>query len=383
MEEIQREQQLTGEALRIEQLRLLAEVSRRITSILDVDELLDQVARLIQETFDYYLVEFGLIEGDQVIIRAGAGLDWAFHSQTIRLKLEEEGVTGFVAGAGKPILLEDVDQDPRYIRLPHIKSRSMVAVPIQSKGHAMGVLTVESDRLAAFDQGDLVMLTSLADLVAVALENAELYSRAQQLAALEERQRLAHALHDSVNQSLYGVTMYTEAASRWLQTRELVRVDELLEQIRETALDALREMRLLIFDLRPAMLAELGLVEALKARVNAVESRVGIEVDMDVSGDIALPTAVEEELFGIAREALNNSLRHGRPRRVSIVLQGEPAGVTMEIQDDGQGFDPDEGMRSGGLGLAGMQKRAAQVRARLSVVSAPGRGTSVCVEVER
>lgn len=383
MAEIPQEQQPVAETLRIEQLRLLAEVSRRITSILDVDELLDQVARLIQETFDYYLVEFGLIEGDQVIIRAGAGPDWAFHSQTIRLKLGEEGVTGFVAGAGTPILLEDVDQDPRYIRLPHIKSRSMVAVPIISKGHGMGVLTVESDRLAGFDQGDLMMLTSLADQVAVALENAELYARAQQLAALEERQRLAHALHDSVTQNLYGVTMYAEAASHWLQTGDPVRVGGFLDQIRETAMDALREMRLLIYELRPVMLTELGLVDALKARVDAVESRVGIEVDMEFSGDIALPTAVEQELFGIAREALNNALRHGRPRHVSILLHGDPTGVTMEIQDDGQGFDPDQGLRSGGLGLGGMQARADRARGRLSVVSKSGQGTCIRVEVER
>lgn len=371
-----------GEELRIEQLRLLAEVSRRITSILDINELLDQVARLIQETFDYYLVEFGLIEGDQVVIRAGAGPDWSFHSQTIRLALGEEGITGFVAGAGWPILLEDVDRDPRYIRLPNIKSRSMVAVPIQSKGRGLGVLTVESDRLAAFDHGDLVMLMSLADQVAVALENAALYDRAQQLAALEERQRLAHALHDSVTQSLYGVTMYAEAASHWLQTGDTARVAEFLDQIRETALDALREMRLLIFELRPARLTELGLAAALKARVDAVESRVGIEVDMDVSGDTSLPAAVEEELFGVAREALNNSLRHGRPRRVKILLRGDPVGVTMEIQDDGQGFDPGR-LHSGGLGLSGMHERAARARGKLSIDSAPGQGTRVRVEVPR
>lgn len=383
MAEIPEPQQMDIEARRIEQLRLLAEVSRRITSILDVDELLDQVARLVQETFDYYLVEFGLIEGDQVIIRAGAGPDWTFTSQPIRLKLGEEGITGLVAGAGAPILLEDVDQDPRYVRLPHIKSRSMVAVPIQSKGQGTGVLTVESDRLAAFDQGDLVMLTSLADQVAVALENAALYDRAQELAAMEERQRLAHALHDSVTQSLYGLTMYAEAASRWLQAGDPARVSGFLDQISETALDALREMRLLIFELRPAVLTELGLVAALKARVDAVESRGGIEVNMDVSGEVMLPAAVEEELYGIAREALNNSLRHGRPLRVRILLQGDPAAVTMVIQDDGQGFDPSQGLHSGGLGLGGMQERAARAGGRLSIVSAPGQGTSIRVEVER
>jgi signal transduction histidine kinase len=383
MTDLPHTRQPAGEELRIEQLRLLAEVSRRITSILDVDTLLDQIARLIQETFDYYLVEFGLIEGDQVVIRAGAGPDWIFHSETIRLRLGKEGITGFVAGAGSPILLEDVDQDPRYIRLPHIKSRSMVAVPIRSKGHPLGVLTVESDRLAAFDQGDLVMLTSLADQVAVALENAELYDRAQHLAAVEERQRLAHELHDSVTQSLYGVSMYAEAASRWLQSGNTDRVAGFLDQIRETSLDALREMRLLIFDLRPVLLTELGLAAALKARVEAVESRAGIEVEVEVSGDPSLPAPVEEELFGIAREALNNSLRHGRPRRVRILLRGDPEGVRMEIQDDGQGFDPGGRLGSGGLGLPGMHERAARAHGKLSIDTAPGQGTRVRVEVAR
>jgi signal transduction histidine kinase len=371
------------ESLRIDQLRLLAEVSRRITSILDIHVLLDQVARLVQETFDYYLVEFGLIEGDRVVIRAGAGPDWTFHPEAIRLKLGEEGITGFVAGAGEPILLEDVDRDPRYIRLPNIKSRSMVAVPIRHMGRGMGVLTVESDRLAAFDQADLVMLMSLADLVAVALENAALYDRAQELAAFEERQRLAHTLHDSVTQNLYGVTMYAEAASRWLEAGDAARARELLDQVRETSLDALREMRLLIFELRPAILTEQGLAAALGARVKAVEERAGVEVDFQASGDLSLPAAVEDELYGIAREGLNNALRHGRPRRVQVSLRGDASGVTMQIQDDGRGFDPDQGLRTGGVGLSEMHERAARSGGTLSIVSAPGHGTSLVVEVPR
>jgi signal transduction histidine kinase len=259
----------------------------------------------------------------------------------------------------------------------------MVAVPIQHKGRGMGVLTVESDRPSAFDQADLVMLMSLADLVAVALENAALYDRAQQLAALEERQRLAHALHDSVTQNLYGVTMYAEAASRWLESGDQVRVRELLDQTRETALDALREMRLLIFELRPAVLTELGLASALRARVKAVEERAGVEVDFQASGDLDLPATVEDDLYVIAREALNNALRHGRPRRVQISLRGDASGVTMQIQDDGGGFDPDQGLRAGGVGLSEMQERAARSGGRLSIVSAPGHGASLVVEVPR
>lgn len=380
---VQREQSQGGETHRVEQLRLLAEVSRRITSILDIHELLDQVARLIQETFDYYLVEFGLVEGDQVIIRAGAGPDWVFHSETIHLKLGEEGITGLVAGLGEPILLEDVDRDPRYIRLPNIKSRSMVAVPIKSKGKGLGVLTVESERPAAFDQGDLVMLASLADQVAVALENAALYDRARQMAALEERQRLAYALHDSVTQNLYGVTMYVEAASRWLLAGEEARVHQFLDQIRETAQEALREMRLLIFELRPGTLTELGLEAALRARLGAVEARVGIEVDVDISGDVLLPPAAGEELYGIAREALNNCIRHGHPRRIRVSLRGDETCVALEIRDDGHGFDPNQGLRSGGLGLGGMRERAARAGGRLSIASAPGGGASIRVEVPR
>jgi signal transduction histidine kinase len=152
--------------------------------------------------------------------------------------------------------------------------------------------------------------------------------------------------------------------------------------LRDTAQDALREMRLLIFELRPPVLAEEGLIAALQARLAAVEGRVGsLATKLAVEGDIALPAAVEQALYGIAQESLNNVFKHAKAQTLTLALQQTDSAVALEIVDDGVGFDPVTLAPKGGLGLRGMGERAAQIGGRLHVRSAPGQGTTIRVEI--
>ncbi|MGD2147942.1 MAG: GAF domain-containing protein, partial [Anaerolineae bacterium] len=373
-----------AEQRRAEQFRVISEVGRRITSIISIESVLEQVVELIQDAFAYDHVGIAMIEGGVARYRVGAGKLWEagdFDFSPASLKTGEEGVTGWVAGTGEPMLVPDVREEPNYVWMRGSSTVSELAVPMKLKGEVVGVLDAQSDQLDAFDESDLIVLQALADQAAIAVENARLYERAQRLAVVEERQRLARELHDSVTQGLYGVTLYAEATARQLGAGQVELASDHLRELRETAQEALREMRLLIFELRPSILESEGLVNALRARVEAVEERAGLEVDFRVEGETVLPTTVEEGLYRIAQEALNNALKHACAQRVSVSLERGREQVVLEVIDDGCGFDPDTAVEGGGLGLDGMIERAGYMGGRLELDSGPNSGTRVCVEV--
>jgi signal transduction histidine kinase len=204
----------------------------------------------------------------------------------------------------------------------------------------------------------------------------------QEKAVVAERNRLARELHDSVTQSLYGVTLYADAAARQLDTGQVPTATNNLRKLQRTAKEALGEMRLLIFELRPPILEQEGLVAALETRLEAVEGRAGLETELNVEGDARLPPDVEEGLYRIALEALNNTLKHAQARKVIISLRLETQAAVLQIADDGVGFDLATAQESGGVGLRGMTERTEQLGGRLTVKSEPGMGTTVQVHVE-
>jgi GAF domain-containing protein/HAMP domain-containing protein len=374
-----------AEQRRAEQFRVISQVGRRITSILAVDDLLVQMARLIREAFNYDQVGFALIEGNEAVCKAGAGPFWDDPQfQPVRLKVGQEGITGWVAATGQPLLVPDVSQEPRHYSLPQAsETRSELAMPLKSKDAVIGVLIVMSDQRDAFDESDLAVLQALANQAAIAIENARLYEQAQQVAVLEERQRLARDLHDSATQSLYAVTMFAEAASRLLASGEIGPASDHLSDVRETAQEALQEMRLLIFELRPPILEKEGLVTALQTRLELVEGRSGLETELKAEGVSDLTPEIEEGFYRVAQEVLNNILKHAQAHSVTVQLCRDQQKVILEITDDGIGFDPHTNRGKGGLGLAGMEERVVLLGGRLIVRSTPGQGTSVRVEVSR
>jgi len=375
-----------AEQRRAEQFRVISEVGSHITSILAVDELLNQIVRLIQQTFGYYHVGIGLVEDDEVAYRVGAGEFWEtaeFQFEPARLAVGREGITGWVAATGEPLLVPDVSEDPRYVSMSPAATRSELTVPLKVKGDVIGVLDVQSDQLNAFDESDLLVLQSLAHQAAIAIENARLYEQARRLAVIEERQRLARELHDSVTQALYGVSLYAEAAARRLDSGMADAAKAYMHDVRDTAREALREMRLLIFELRPSVLQNEGLLVALRARLEAVEERAGIGVNFQVEGEGEICPMIEEGLYRIAREVLNNALKHAAAQNIDVNLTIGQDVVVLEIVDDGVGFNADAAKESGGLGLEGMVERATQIGGELVLDSEPGHGTRVRVEVVR
>jgi nitrate/nitrite-specific signal transduction histidine kinase len=347
-----------AEERRAEQFRVISEVGRRMTSILAADELLWEIARLIKETLGYYLVGIGLIEEDELIFRAGAGAVWETpRFQPPRLKVGQEGITGWVAHSGEPLLV-------------------------------IGVLHIQSEHLDAFDESDLAVLQSLANQAAIAIENARLYEQAQELAVVKERSRLARDLHDAVTQTLFSASLIAEVLPR-LWERNPDEGQRRLGELQELTRGALAEMRTLLLELRPSALVDAQLGDLLRQLAESITGRARVPVTVTVEGQRPLPSEVKVALYRIAHEALNNVAKHAGASQATVNLRCTPpappeiggkqrGGVELHVSDDGRGFDP-EGISPESLGLGIMRERAEAIGATLTVESEIGRGTEVMV----
>jgi signal transduction histidine kinase len=236
-----------------------------------------------------------------------------------------------------------------------------------------------------FSNQDIELLTSIGDQIGVAVENARLYEQAQQAAVVEERQRLARELHDSISQSLHSSVLLAEAGQRLAGAGDLERSRGYLVRLGEISQQAMKEMRLLVYELRPLALKEAGLVKALQQRLDTVERRAGVEAKLESDGDIEIPDDVEEALFRIAQQALNNAMKHAAATVVVVTvrLEADPPDrrVILEVADNGKGFDGDTIGDEGGIGLDSMRERAEKVGGELTIVSTPGEGTRVIASV--
>jgi signal transduction histidine kinase len=375
-----------AEQRRAEQFRMIAEAGRRMTLTLGVDDVLGQMVRLVQQAFGYYHVGIGLVEDDEVVYRFGAGDLWQtqdFKYKPHRLRVGEQGITGWVAATGEPLLVSDVNGDPRYVWMQGSKTRSELTVPIVVKERVIGVLDAQSDQVDAFDETDLVVLQSVAHQVGAAVENARLYEQAQQAAVLEERGRLARELHDAVTQTLFSASLIAEAVPpTWDVDQQEGK--ELLQELQRLTRGALAEMRTLLLELRPAALVEASLNELLRQLAESVAGRLGMPVDLTIEGECSVQPDVHVALYRIAQEALNNVVKHARAHEVRVGLRcippvpGPEGSQRLELRvcDDGRGFDP-ERVSQDHLGLGIMRERAEAIGAALSIESQPDGGTQV------
>jgi signal transduction histidine kinase len=278
---------------------------------------------------------------------------------------------------GEPVLTNNPASQTVLYR-GHPESTALLAAPLRVNGAFIGSLDLVN-KPGGFQQGDARIMSLFADQAAIAIDHARLSQQAEQLAVLQERQRLARELHDSVTQSIYSIKLYAEAAIKLLKTGNATVAAEHLGEVRETAEEALNDMRLLVFELRPRLLEKEGLAVAIQARLDAVERRTGVHTEFKVEGEGELPLTVTEELYHIAQEALNNVLKHAQAQRVEVHLQLDESRACLEVYDDGIGFVPTIGKGKGRPGLRGMQERAERIGGELKIDSSPGRGTHVRV----
>ncbi len=360
-----------------ERLKLVLELGRRVASLLDLQTLLPEACRLIAEAFSYDLVGISLLDplDDQRLYQAAAhpperGLPRAFRV------LLGRGMTGWVARHGRPRLSNETRNDPLYVPGPGRETRSELDVPLKVGDRTIGVLNVESERPHAFTAEDIPYLEGLAGQLAQAIENARLAARARQLAASEERARVARDLHDETAQALVAIGRQLDLLLLDLDDRARTETRiEAIHRLVDSSLDGVRRMSR---NLRPAVLEDLGLVPALRALAEE-HSQLGVQVDVAVHGSSQpLPPEVAYALYRVAQESLSNAARHAGVSEARVDLRWSAEELELLISDAGAGFTHGtQGEQHHGQGLINMRDRASDIGAELTIESVPGQGTTV------
>jgi signal transduction histidine kinase len=380
----------------------LRDIVNKINSNASVDEVLEFIVAQADELSDTDFVALWLLQSEQGPLQVHS-VRGEFPEAIRKAKLEiDEGMLGLALKERRNVYFQDMsqiqyasrqsaidDSHPVYMTeqnrgllTPVIEAfKAILVVPLLTQNRIYGALEFFYPTPHEIKQEEITLASAFAEQAALAIENEMLRIQSAQAATLLERNRLARELHDSVTQLLYSVTLYAEAAVELLASGETETAAGHLRELRDTAQEALREMRLLIFELHRPALEMGGLAAALQARLDAVETHGGIHAELQVEGSDQLPRPVQSELYNLAQEALNNALKHAHANRVRVYLRFAAEATVLEIVDDGLGFEPADDSLRGGFGIPGMKERAQRIGGSLQIESAPGKGTKVIVRV--
>jgi nitrate/nitrite-specific signal transduction histidine kinase len=316
-------------------------------------------------------------QGKRLVVAASRG----FSRDTLaKMKfIPGEGILGKVALSGEPAFITDALNEQQVARfvIEAEKIKSFMHVPIKIDGRVYAIFNVNYYNQRSFPGEEQRLFMGLAQRASLAFENAQLYEKAQYMATVEERQRLARELHDAVTQTLFSSSLIAEVLPRlWEINQDEAR--RRLEEIRQLTRGALAEMRTLLLELRPSTLMEAEMNELFRHLADAFTGRARIPVDYQIDGTFTPPPDVKIAMYRIAQEALNNVVKHAQASQVKLRVQGEGEHVRLSIEDNGCGFDlaqvtPDH------LGLGIMRERAERIGAGLSIKSEIGKGTAIQV----
>ncbi len=306
----------------------------------------------------------------------------------------QHGMLGVMLSDPQPQRLPDLRSDPRFGWWPaaHPHMGAFLGMPVlglpspddatatDGTAEILGAIYLANPRgRTVFSDDDERLLGVLAAHAAIALTNARLFEQGRELTLVQERQRIARELHDAVAQTLFSLRLTAQAAAT-LVHRDPDRAAAEMETVAELAASAADELRQIVAELRPRELVHAGLPETLRARIGLLDRVHGASVSFELrSWSARLPPLTEEAVLRVAEEALHNALRHASAKHVSVTLTGTETGGTLEVADDGTGFDATAG--SNRLGLASMRERSRAVRGSLAITSAAGTGTVVRLEV--
>lgn len=381
-----------------QRLSCLLEVAQVVNSSLEVDAVLGQVLSQAKHNLGAESGSIMLLEEGSRELRVLAAQ--GPRASTIRGRRQTlgDGIAGWVALHGQPVLLHGRAEDPRFHRIcDRTDVRDALCVPLQAGEQVIGVISL-NNRLHAepFSDEDLELLTALAHQAALAIRNARSFqemrrqrSTVERLldelvgAQQEERMRIALQIHEGPAQTLFAALSNLEAA-RSLAAGASDELAEVFHELERTIRQAITETRAVMVDLRPASLHQMGLIPALNQYARQFEARTGIRTHVSSVGpERRLPTVVESCFYRIVQEALTNVWKHAGAAEARVTVEIRDVSCTLEIADDGGGFDLERAREEAGqhLGMSSLRDRAELVGGRFSVTSAPSEGTRVSVTV--
>lgn len=392
---------LTNVSRRLEDLVLLNEIATAITSNRNLPDLLQQVMSTTSQLLHAEACTLMLLD------RKTDELVFSIPSGEAGNKLKEyrqpagRGISGYVARIGEPVIVNDVSKDPRFNQMVDtntgFKTRSVMCAPLIVRDKTIGVIEV-LNKLggASFNPNDMALLLMLAAQAAIAIENAQLYTdlkdERDRLIAKEEevRRDLARDLHDGPAQVLASIVMKIDFIKKALELEPAL-VPSKLDEVEKIAQQVTKDVRTMMFGLRPLMLETQGLIPTLEAYVEKLQTEPW-ESHLVVSGFgdneenyIRLPYNTEATVFIIIQEAINNIRKHAQPENVWIELQRGEEDTTVVIRDDGKGFDSravaDKYDQRGSFGLLNMRERARLINATYDLYSQPGQGTTIMLTI--
>ncbi len=386
-------------AARTRQLATLLEIGRDVASELELRPLLAHILAELRSAIDYTGAAIATVEGAYEGASEGARvaviLDYAGPATRdkivgARISLDHDSGYRRVIEQRTPVLVEDIWAEvgspesawsiwDEGLASEMAYARSWLGIPLVAKGKLIGLLRLDHCEPGRFTHDDIEWTLAFGYQVAVAIVNAQLHEAAERAAALAERERIARELHDSVSQVLYSIGLGVHSARNhlvldpdWIAAR--------LDHLGELAETGLAEMRALILELRPEVLVDGGLVSALERHAEMLRRRYDLNVATRFGAEPGISGEATLALYRIAQEATNNAGKHAQAHNVSLSLASDEAAVTLEIVDDGRGFDT-TGPFPGHMGLKSMQERAQQIDATWEVESETGSGTRVRVRV--
>jgi signal transduction histidine kinase len=366
---------------RARRLEAVRAITTAILAGTDSGEILGLVVGHARELVGADLATLALPAGtDQLVIEAADGL---LSEELQGATFPASGsVTGEVLRTGKAVALADASADDRTAQ-PIIRARVGPAlfIPLAVRGHTLGSLTVANARGGApLREAAVQLVETFAEQAAVALEYARLQRELQRLAVLEDRERIAKELHDGAIQSLFAVGMGLQGSALLAGSDDLrARLQNAVEELDRV----IRDLRNYIFGLRPGILADRQLDEALHRLVEEFQQRTGVlaiaEIDPAVAAEL---TGRAADVVQLAREALSNVSRHAQAATCRVSLYQDQDGGVLEVDDDGRGFDPTQAPRTG-QGLSNLRERAERLGGHTEISSTPGQGTRVRVTIPR
>jgi PAS domain S-box-containing protein len=375
---------------RTQELAALLDVSANIASTLELQPLLELILEQLQQVVNYDGASVLILDGDELynvahrgpipqealarmhLSRAQAGELWEAMQGREPLIIGDVRSNTWLAQAFRQAMGDHLEREMSYVC-------TWLGVPLMVQERLTGWLSLHHSEPNAYAHHHAALAQTIGNQAAIAIENARLYGQARRLAVLEERQRLARELHDSVSQVLYGIGLGARTARAMLD-RNPSQAAEPMEYVLSLADAGLAEMRALIFELRPDSLEREGLVAALTRQAAAMRARHRVEVRTELCPEPALPFEAKEALYRITQEALNNVAKHARASRVEIRLKDEDGAIVLEVHDDGVGFDP-LAEYPGHMGLRSMRERAVNLGGTLGIESVPGHGTRIRMRI--